>query len=153
MLWLIAVHAVAAVLATPLVRRLGRGAFLVLALAPTAAFAWALTEVAAVTDGHPVEQVTEWIPAYGVSLAFRLDALGLLLLFLVSGIGALVLVYCARYFDSDEPGLGLFACALTGFAGAMVGLVLADDLIALYVFWELTTILAMARGVFFFFFF
>jgi len=141
-LWLIAVHALAAVLAPPLVRRLGRQAFLVLALAPAAAFVWALTQTSAVVDGHPVEQVVSWIPAYDVYLAFRLDSLGLLLLYLASGIGALVLVYCARYFDSDEPGLGLFACSLTGFAGAMIGLVLADDLILLFVFWELTTILS-----------
>ena len=142
MLWLITVHALAAVLAPLLVRRLGRSAFFVLALAPTAAFAWALTQATAVVDGHPVEQVTDWVPQYGIALAFRLDALSLILLCLAGGVGALVLVYCARYFDSDEPGLGLFACALTGFAGAMIGLVLADDLIVLFVFWELTTILS-----------
>ena len=142
MLWLIAVHAVAAVLAPLLVRKLGRSAFLVLALAPTSAFGWALSQTSRVIDGHPVEQVTQWVPEYGVSLAFRLDPLGLVLLYLAGGIGALVLVYCARYFDSDEPGLGLFACSLTGFAGAMIGLVLADDLILLFVFWELTTILS-----------
>jgi len=141
-LWLIAVHALAAVLAPPLVRKLGRSAFLVLALAPASAFGWALAQTSRVIDGHPVEQVTRWVPEYGVSLAFRLDPLSLVLLYLAGGIGALVLVYCARYFDSDEPGLGLFACSLTGFAGAMIGLVLADDLILLFVFWELTTILS-----------
>jgi multicomponent Na+:H+ antiporter subunit A len=141
-LWLVAVHALGAVLAPLLVRKLGRSAFLVLALAPAAAFGWALTQTSRVVDGHPIEQVTQWVPAYGFSLAFRLDPLGLVLLYLAGGIGALVLVYCARYFDSDEPGLGLFACSLTGFAGAMIGLVLADDLIVLFVFWELTTILS-----------
>src|ERR1700722_13199767 len=81
-LWLIAVHALAAVLAPPLVRRLGRSAFLVLALAPAAAFGWALSQTSRVIDGHPVEQVTRWIPEYGVSLAFRLDPLRLVLLYL-----------------------------------------------------------------------
>ena len=142
MLWLVSVHALGAVLAPLLVRKLGRSAFLVLALAPAAAFVWALTQTARIVDGQPIEQVRQWVPAYGVSLAFRLDPLGLVLLCLAGGIGALVLVYCARYFDSDEPGLGLFACSLTGFAGAMIGLVLADDLILLFVFWELTTILS-----------
>ncbi|WP_051452080.1 Na+/H+ antiporter subunit A [Actinospica robiniae] len=142
MLWTVAVHVLAAVLAPPLVRRFGRGAFLVLAAAPAAALGWALAQTAGVLDGHPVEQVVEWIPQYDVYLAFRLDALSLLLLYLAAGIGALVLIYCARYFDSDEPGLGLFAASLTGFAGAMIGLVLADDLVLLYVFWELTTILS-----------
>lgn len=141
-LWTVAVHALAAVLAPLLVRRCGRGAFLVLAAAPAAAFGWALAQTPGVLAGHPVEQVVEWIPAYGVYLAFRLDPLSLLLLYLAAGIGALVLIYCARYFDSDEPGLGLFAASLTGFAGAMIGLVLADDLVLLFVFWELTTILS-----------
>ncbi len=142
MLWTVAVHALAALFAPLLVRRLGRGAFLVLAAAPAAALVWALTQTSAVLAGHPVEQVIDWIPAYDVSLAFRLDPLSLLLVYLASGIGALVLVYCARYFDSDEPGLGLFAASLTAFAGAMIGLVLADDLVLLFVFWELTTILS-----------
>jgi multicomponent Na+:H+ antiporter subunit A len=141
-LWLIAVHALAAVLAPALVGRFGRAAFPLLALAPAAAFGWAVAQAPAVVGGHPVEQVTDWVPQYGVALAFRLDALSLILLCLAGGVGALVLVYCARYFDSDEPGLGVFACALTGFAGAMIGLVLADDLIVLFVFWELTTVLS-----------
>ena len=58
---------------------------------------------------------------------------------LVTGVGALVLFYCWRYFRDDEPGLGKFAATLTGFAGA-IGLVAADDLILLYVLWDLTTI-------------
>jgi hypothetical protein len=54
---------------------------------------------------------------------------------LVTGVGALVLFYCWRYFRDDEPGLGRFAATLAGFAGA-IGLVAADDLILLYVFWD-----------------
>ena len=59
---------------------------------------------------------------------------------LVTGVGALVLVYCAWYFADDEPGLPAFAGNFVAFAGAMLGLVLADDLLLLYVFWELTTV-------------
>ena len=51
-----------------------------------------------------------------------------------------MLLYCARYFKDTEPGLGRFAALLTAFAGAMVGLVLSDDVMMLYTFWELTTI-------------
>src|SRR5919112_5542860 len=58
----------------------------------------------------------------------------------VAGIGALVLVYCTWYFPADEAGLGTFAGHFVAFAGAMLGLVLADDLLLLYVFWELTTV-------------
>ena len=59
---------------------------------------------------------------------------------LVTGVGALVLLYCARYFEPDDEGIGRFAGNLTAFAGSMLGLVLADDLLLLYVFWELTTV-------------
>jgi len=141
-IWLVVLHAVAAACAAPAVGRWGRSAFLGLALAPAAAFGWALAQTGPVLDGHQPTQVISWMPTLGVYLAFRLDALSLILLYLASGIGALVLVFCARYFDDDEPGLGLFAASLTAFAGAMIGLVLADDLIILYVFWELTTLLS-----------
>src|SRR5690625_7121731 len=59
---------------------------------------------------------------------------------IATGIGAIVLLYCARYFQDTEPGLGRFAGVLTAFAGAMIGLVLADDVMVLYTFWELTTV-------------
>ena len=58
----------------------------------------------------------------------------------VAGIGALVLAYCTWYFADDEAGLAAFAGNFVAFAGAMLGLVLADDLLLLYVFWELTTV-------------
>jgi multicomponent Na+:H+ antiporter subunit A len=141
-IWLVVLHAVAAAAAAPLVGRWGRSAFLALAAAPAAAFGWAVAQTPAVLGGRTPAEVHSWMPALGVSLAFRLDALSLLLLYLASGIGMLVLVFCARYFDDDEPGLGLFAGTLTAFAGAMTGLVLADDLVVLFVFWELTTILS-----------
>jgi multicomponent Na+:H+ antiporter subunit A len=141
-IWLVVLHGLAAGGAAPLVARWGRSAFLVLAAAPAAAFGWALAQTSAVLGGATPTQVYSWMPTFGVYLAFRLDALSLLLLYLAAGIGMLVLVFCARYFDESEPGLGLFAGALTAFAGAMIGLVLSDDLIVLFVFWELTTILS-----------
>ena len=70
----------------------------------------------------------------------RLDALALTFAALVTGVGALVLVYCARYFEPGDEGIGRFAGNLTAFAGSMLGLVVADDLLLLYVFWELTTV-------------
>jgi multicomponent Na+:H+ antiporter subunit A len=123
-----------------LVRHLGRQAFLVLALVPAASFGWILTRLGAVTDGGDVRETLPWVPALDLSISLRLDALSLTLAALVTGVGALVLVYCARYFDADDEGIGRFAGQLTGFAGSMLGLVLADDLLLLYVFWELTTV-------------
>ncbi|MCD2192649.1 Na+/H+ antiporter subunit A [Actinomycetospora endophytica] len=140
MLVLIGVHALAALLAPSLVRALGRRAFLVLALVPAAAFVWILTRLPTVVAGGEVTEGFTWIPALGVDVAFRLDALSATLSLLVTGVGALVVLYCARYFTPSSGGLGRFAGVLTAFAGAMLALVWADDVVVLYVCWELTTI-------------
>ncbi|GAA0798268.1 Na+/H+ antiporter subunit A [Spirilliplanes yamanashiensis] len=135
MLVLLAVHALAAVLAPSLVRALGRRALYLLALAPAAALGWALTTATA-TETHP------WVPQLGLEVALHMGALGRLMVVLVGGVGALVLAYSARYFAPDDAGLGRFAALFVAFAGAMLGLVVADDLLLLYVFWELTTVLS-----------
>ncbi|MEU4159734.1 Na+/H+ antiporter subunit A [Actinoplanes sp. NPDC026670] len=133
MLILLAAHLVAALLAPALVRFLGPRAFYLLATAPLAVFGWAVVNRAG-------EWIHPWVPGLGLSLAFRVDTLSWLLVLLVGGVGALVLVYCARYFTAGTPGLGRFAAVFTGFAGAMLGLVVSDDLLLMYVFWELTTV-------------
>ncbi|MFJ5613737.1 Na+/H+ antiporter subunit A [Streptomyces sp. NPDC093221] len=142
MLGLIVGHFVLAGFAGVFTRWWGRRAFLVLAAAPAATAVWAALQWNAVANGRVREQTWHWAPALDLEIALRLDALSLLLAVLAGGVGALVLVYCAGYFRDDEPGLGGFAGTLTAFAGAMLGLVLADDLMLLYVFWELTTVLS-----------
>lgn len=137
---LIVCHFVLAACASPLVRRLGRRAFLVLALPPAATTGWAFAQWDTASAGRSVTWSWEWIPAYDVSLALRLDALAELMVLLAAGVGALVLLYCASYFTDETPQLAAFAGNLLAFAGAMLALVLADDLISLYVFWELTTV-------------
>ncbi|QNE74240.1 Na+/H+ antiporter subunit A [Streptomyces finlayi] len=137
---LIVCHFVLAACAGPLVRRLGRRAFLVLAVPPAAATVWAAVRWEGAASGEPVSWSWQWMPAYDVSVSLRLDALAELMVLLAAGIGTLVLLYCASYFDDDAPGLAGFAGNLLAFAGAMLALVLADDLISLYVFWELTTV-------------
>lgn len=142
MIALLVVHLVAACGAPWLVRRLGTRAFWLLALPPAATFAWALAKSGEVHDGvNPTERLT-WVPSLGMDLTFRLDTLSWLLTLVVGGVGALVLAYCARYFDDASKGLGRFAGSLTAFAGAMLGLVTTDNLLVLYVFWEATTVLS-----------
>ena len=89
-----------------------------------------------------VSEVFPWIPGLKLEFAFRLDALAWVMSLLVLGVGALVLVYCARYFKNKDQDLGGFGAQLLAFAGAMFGLVMADDLLLLFIFWELTTILS-----------
>ncbi|THJ68507.1 Na+/H+ antiporter subunit A [Arthrobacter echini] len=147
---LIAMFALALV-APALFSRLGRSAFFILAAAPAAAFGWLLVmlpdvlsaDQGALVGGDAPPSVTvPWIPGVHLELAFRLDALAAVLCILVLGVGALVLFYCARYFKDDDADLGAFGAQLLAFAAAMFGLVLADDLILLFIFWELTTILS-----------
>nr|WP_228531811.1 Na+/H+ antiporter subunit A [Micromonospora sp. ANENR4] len=137
---LVAVHAFAAVTAPVLVRLLGRRALYLLAAVPAAALIWAVTRTEPVRAGRPVVETVTWVPQLGLELALRMGTLSWLLVLLVGGVGALVLAYSARYFRSDDPGLGRFAAVFVAFAGAMLGLVVSDDLLLLYVFWELTTV-------------
>ncbi|WP_394248639.1 Na+/H+ antiporter subunit A [Arthrobacter pityocampae] len=148
---LIAMFALALV-APLLFSRLGRSAFFVLAAAPAAGFVWLLTELPRVlasdqaapngSPDAPPSLTIPWIPSLQVELTFRLDALAAVLCVLILGVGALVLFYCARYFKNDDPDVGAFGAQLLAFAAAMFGLVTADDLILMFIFWELTTILS-----------
>jgi multicomponent Na+:H+ antiporter subunit A len=137
---LVLAHFVAATVAPALVTALGRRAFLVLATVPAAAVVWAAAHSETVTDGRVRTEVVSWVPSLGLDLAFALGSLQWVMVLVVAGIGALVLVYSAWYFGVGEQGLTSFAGHFVAFAGAMLGLVLADDLLLVYVFWELTTV-------------
>lgn len=81
---------------------------------------------------------TPWIPAADVVLRLRIDGLGLLFAVIVLGIGAVVMVYSSSYLRAPRsPG---FYTLMTAFAAAMLTLVLANDLVVLFVAWELTTL-------------
>ena len=109
MLVLVVAHFVAGTLAPALVRVLGRRAFPLLAMVPLTAFCWAVAHSASVHAGNvPTETVT-WVPVLGLDLALSMGTLQWVMALLVTGVGCLVLFYCARYFDDDEPGLGGFA--------------------------------------------
>lgn len=133
-------HLLMAMLAPALVRRLGGEAFRVAALVPAATTVWAIAASGPVIAGTPLTEAVPWVPGYDLALAFRLDTLALLMVVVVAGVGALVLFYCRDYFPPGQPGTPGLAGLLVAFAGAMLGLVLADDLILLYIFWELTTV-------------
>jgi len=130
-------------LALPLVSRLvGRRVFLVAAIVPTIAFVYTLFQWPAIADGGSVSEVVPWVPQLSLALAVRVDALSWILALVVTGVGALVLVYCNQYFGDSEERLGGFAATLLAFAGAMYGLVTADDVYLLFVFWEATSVLS-----------
>jgi len=95
--------------------------------------------VPTVADGEPVRVSYAWVPSLGINLSFLLDGLSLTFALLISGIGALVALYAGAYLG-DHPQWRRFAGYLLLFMMAMLGLVLADNVITLFVFWELTTV-------------
>ena len=98
--------------------------------------------VASGAPNAPPSVVIPWIPDLKVELAFRMDTLSAVLSILILGVGSLVLFYCARYFRPGDTQMGAFGSQLLAFAAAMFGLVTADDLILLFIFWEITTVLS-----------
>lgn len=139
MLAVLLAHAALALVAGALAPRLGPKAFLVAAIAPASGVVLAVVAAPTVLAGGEWTAVVPWVPGLELAIALRVDALALLMLVLVSGVGTAIFVYCAWYVEADAT-LQRFVATLTAFAGAMVGLVLSDDVILLYVFWELTTV-------------
>jgi len=139
---LLALHLLVAALAPVLASRpaVGRRVLLVALLAPLAVFAWCAAQLRAVVgEGRVLVETLAWAPGLGFDLVLRLDGFGLLMALVVSGIGVAVFAYAFGYFGA-RPDIGRLAGLLVAFAGAMLGLVLADNVLALFCFWELTSI-------------
>lgn len=127
----------------PALRHIPRnGAFIIASVVSAAAAIWLDTLAPTVIAGGVYEQRVPWIPQLDINLSFRIDALSWIFAMIVTVIGALVLAYCASYFSTDEPGRGRFAAVLLGFAGVMLGLVTADNIYLMFVFWEATSVLS-----------
>ncbi len=125
-----------------LVSRIGARAFYVAALLPIVAFVQAALATPAVLAGDDPFESYDWIPALGIELSMRMNTLSWLMTLIVTGVGALVMLYCRWYFRGKSEGLGQFSAVLLAFAGAMYGLVLTDDLVVLVMFWEITSVLS-----------
>lgn len=138
LLALIAAHAILAACTPVVAKALRTRAFFVLALPPAATAAFLLSRTSEILAGRVLREETEWIPSLNVSITLQLGLVQWVLGLIVSIIGVLVLLYCRWYFDDRMPTLS--GGVLAAFAGAMIGLVTADDLVVLFVFWELTTI-------------
>lgn len=90
-------------------------------------------------SGNVITTYTSWVPALDIDLAFRFDGLSVLFALMISGVGFLVQIYTAIYMRGKK-GAGKLHFYLTMFMLSMYGLVLAEHLILLFVFWELTTL-------------
>ncbi len=106
-------------------------------LVTAVALAYLLWCAPAVFAGQTLSVRWPWVGP--LELAFRLDGLGLLFALLILGIGLLIILY-ARYYLAARDPLGRFYMMLLLFMGSMLGVVLADNLLLLVVFWELTSL-------------
>ncbi len=125
-------------LLAPLAGLLGKRSSRWVTLVPALAFAGFASHWSALRAGPVLEQAS-WIPSLGIDLAFRLDGLSMLFALLITGIGSAIFLYASAYLRG-EPRLGRFFVTLSLFMAAMLGAVLADNLLLLIVFWELTSL-------------
>jgi len=86
-----------------------------------------------------IVQTVKWIPSLGVDFAVYVDGLSLLFALLITGIGSLVVLYSIYYLSKEKEQLNAFYVYLLMFMGSMLGVVLTDNTIVLYTFWEITS--------------
>lgn len=128
-----------ALLTPSLHRRLPGATPWLLALYPLCLLLWLAVQAPTVLGGQAVRSSVSWVPALDLHLSFSLDGLSLLLAGLICGVGALILVYAGAYLAGD-PLAGRHHALLLCFMASMLGIVLTDDAVALFAFWELTSL-------------
>ncbi|WP_179151982.1 Na+/H+ antiporter subunit A [Oceanobacillus senegalensis] len=105
----------------------------------SALFIFLIRYIPNIANGDTYLYTIRWIPSYNINFTTYLDGLSLIFALLITGIGALVTIYSINYLSSDE-NLSHFYSYLLLFMGAMLGVVFSDNIMILYVFWELTSI-------------
>ena len=129
----------AALAAPMLVKRLGHNAVWILAIAPALAFVHFALMLPQVAAGGVVTGGYVWVPSFNLSFSWFIDGLSLTFALLITGIGLLIVLYAGGYMKG-HPQQGRFLSFLLLFMGAMLGVVVSDSLLMLFVYWELTSI-------------
>ncbi len=142
--WLLAFAFVGSCLAWPLSRLFGRRTSgWALSLLPASLFAIFLSYAPTIEAGEVVTQTVPWAPSLGLELAFRLDGFSFLFALLITGIGALVVIYSAAYLSREsDRDLSRFLTLILLFMTAMLGAVLSDNLLVIFLFWEATSVIS-----------
>jgi multicomponent Na+:H+ antiporter subunit A len=129
---------VAAAVAPFLFRVTGRFTGWILALVPAAITAWYIQYLPRVAGGEIIRESIPWVPGFDVHLSFVVDGLSLFFVLLVAFIGTFIFIYASGYMGVAQFA-GRFYASLAAFMAAMFGMVLADNIVTLYVFFELTS--------------
>lgn len=111
----------------------------ILAFLPVLLFLYYLKFIVPIGQGSHFVQSTPWVPSLDINLDFKLDGLSLLFTLLITGIGACIFFYANAYLKG-HPYIDRFFGYLCLFMSAMLGLVLSDNMLLLFIFWELTSI-------------
>ncbi|OCA81493.1 Na+/H+ antiporter subunit A [Bacillus sp. FJAT-27225] len=107
---------------------------------PTVIFLYLLRFISPISKGENLISSVPWMPSFGINFTLFIDGLSLIFGLLITGIGALVILYSIYYMAKDREALDNFYVYLMLFMGAMLGVVFSDNILVLYVFWELTSI-------------
>ncbi|MGB3786135.1 Na+/H+ antiporter subunit A [Priestia megaterium] len=107
---------------------------------PLVLFIYFTQYISGVSKGGTYLHSMKWIPSLGINFDAYVDGLGLLFSLLITGIGTLVILYSIYYLSKTKEALHSFYVYLLLFMGSMVGVVLSDNLMSLYSFWELTSL-------------
>ena len=129
----------AAFLAPLVFRFTGHLAGWILAIIPASIFAYLLAFIKPIANGGLVQTSLQWIPEYNINLSFFIDGLSLSFALLISGIGTIIVFYSGKYLKGHHDQ-GKFLAFILMFMGSMLGLVLADNMVVLFFYWELTAI-------------
>jgi multicomponent K+:H+ antiporter subunit A len=128
------------VLVPLITERFGRTTNTILTMfAPAVALVYIITLMPTVFDGNVVVEHLQWIPSIGLTLSMRLDGLSLMFSLLILGIGLLIILY-ARYYLSEKEAVGRFFSYLILFMTAMLSIVLSNNVLQLWMAWEVTSI-------------
>ncbi|MBG9820421.1 Na+/H+ antiporter subunit A [Bacillus safensis] len=120
------------------VKRIHTGWFVL--ILPILLFTYFIQMLHITSNGRTLFSQAEWIPSLGLNFTVYVDGLSLLFALLITGIGSLVVLYSIFYLSKEKEQLGSFYTYLLMFMTAMLGVVLSDNMVVLYLFWELTSI-------------
>src|SRR5690625_2372359 len=109
-------------------------------LLPLILFIYLFSSLSEISDGNVIHHSISWVPSLGINFDVYLDGLSMLFALLITGIGTLVILYSIYYLSNKSEKLNQFYVYMLMFMGAMLGIVLSDNLIVLYVFWEVTSV-------------
>lgn len=110
-----------------------------LAVLPIILFSYFAAQIPYISQGNTIRESVEWVPSLSINFDFSLDGLSLLFSLLITGIGSIIFIYASSYLKGHIYQ-DRFLAYLCLFMSAMLGVVLSDNILLLFVFWELTSI-------------